>query len=138
MFLLGVPLLILPFAIYNIVVFLLPGFSWTMEVIRFPLASGGDFAITAGDLMIAGSILILLVEMLKAARLSRRSIMDHLLSMVLFIGMLVEFLLVKQVASSTFFLLLVISFVDVMGGFSISVRAAQRDISFTGPDTHSI
>jgi hypothetical protein len=138
MFLLGVPLLILPFAIYNIIVFLLPGFSWTMEVVRFPLASGGDFAIMAGDLMIAGSILILLVEMLKAARLSRRSIMDHLLSMVLFIGMLVEFLLVKQVASSTFFLLLVISFVDVMGGFSISVRAAQRDISFTGPDTHSI
>jgi hypothetical protein len=138
MFLLGVPLLILPFAIYNIIVFLLPGFSWTMEVVRFPLASGGDFAIMAGDLMIAGSILILLVEMLKAARLSRRSIMDHLLSMVLFIGMLVEFLLVKQVASSTFFLLLVISFVDVMGGFYISVRAAQRDISFTGPDTHSI
>jgi hypothetical protein len=138
MFLLGVPLLLLPFAIYNIVVFLLPGFSWTMEVVRFPLASGGDFAITAGDLMIAGSILILLVEMLKAARLSRRSVIDHLLSMVLFVGMLIEFLLVKQVASSTFFLLLVISFVDVMGGFSISVRAAQRDISFTGPDTHSI
>jgi hypothetical protein len=138
MFLLGVPLLILPFAIYNIVVFLLPGFSWTTEIVRFPLASGGDFAITAGDLMIAGSILILLVEMLKAARLSRRSVIDHLLSMILFVGMLIEFLLVKQVASSTFFLLLVISFVDVMGGFSISVRAAQRDISFTGPDTHSL
>jgi hypothetical protein len=45
---------------------------------------------------------------------------------------------VKQAASSTFFLLLVISFVDVMGGFAISVRAAQRDISFSGPDNHSI
>jgi hypothetical protein len=109
-----------------------------MEVLRFPLASGGEFGITAGDLMIAGSILILLVEMLKAARLSRRSIIDHLLSMVLFVGMLIEFLLVKQAASSTFFLLLVISFVDVMGGFAISVRAAQRDISFTGADSHSL
>jgi hypothetical protein len=76
--------------------------------------------------------------MLKAARLSRRSIIDHLLSMVLFVGMLIEFLLVKQAASSTFFLLLVISFVDVMGGFAISVRAAQRDISFSGPDSHSL
>jgi hypothetical protein len=138
MFLLGVPLLIFSFAIYNIVEFILPGFSWSMEVLRFPLASGGDFAITAGDLIVAGSILILLVEMLKAARLSRRSIIDHLLSMVLFVGMLIEFLLVKQAASSTFFLLLVISFVDVMGGFAISVRAAQRDISFSGPDNHSI
>ena len=138
MFLLGVPLLIIPFAIYNIVVFILPGFAWSMEVLRFPLASGGEFAVSAGDLMIAGSILILLVEMLKAARLSRRSVMDHLLSMVLFVGMLIEFLLVKQAASSTFFLLLVISFVDVMGGFAISVRAAQRDISFSGPDSHSL
>jgi hypothetical protein len=138
MFLLGVPLLIISFAIYNIVVFILPGFAWSVEVLRFPLASGGEFAVSAGDLMIAGSILILLVEMLKAARLSRRSIMDHLLSIVLFVGMLIEFLLVKQAASSTFFLLLVISFVDVMGGFAISVRAAQRDISFTGADNHSL
>jgi hypothetical protein len=139
MFLLGVPLLIFPFAIYNIVEFLLSGFSWSMEILRFPLASGGEFAVTAGDLMIAGSILILLVEMLKAARLSRRSIIDHLLSMVLFVGMLIEFLLVKQAASSTFFLLLVISFVDVMGGFAISIRASQRDISFSGSDNlHSI
>jgi hypothetical protein len=138
MFLLGVPLLIISFAIYNIVVFILPGFAWSMEVLRFPLASGGEFSITAGDLMIAGSILILLVEMLKAARLSRRSIIDHLLSMVLFVGMLIEFLLVKQAATSTFFLLLVISFVDVMGGFAISVRAAQRDISCTGADNHSL
>jgi hypothetical protein len=138
MFLLGVPLLILPFAIYNIVVFLLPGFSWTTEIVRFPLASGGDFAITAGDLMIAGSILILLVEMLKAARLSRRSVIDHLLSMILFVGMLIEFLLVKQVASSTFFLLLVISFVDVMGGLAVGNRA-RRDESLSGSDNlHSV
>jgi hypothetical protein len=138
MFLLGVPLLIIPFAIYNMVEFILPGFSWAMEVFRFPLASGSDFAVSASDLIIAFSILILLVEMLKAARLTRRNIVDHLLSMVLFVAMLVEFLLVKQIASSTFFLLLVISFVDVMGGFSISIRAAQRDISLSGADSHSL
>ena len=51
------------------------------------------------------------------------------LSTLLFIGMVVEFLLVKQAASGTFFLLLVISFVDVVGGFTITIRTAQRDIS---------
>jgi hypothetical protein len=37
---------------------------------------------------------------------------------------------VKAVVSSTFFLLLVISFVDVAGGFAVSIRAAvaRRDI----------
>src|ERR1700681_841248 len=67
MFLLGVPLLIFPFAIYNIVEFMLPGFAWSMEVLRFQLPSGADCAITAGDAMVAGSILLLIIEMLKAA-----------------------------------------------------------------------
>ena len=89
--------------------------------------------------MVAGSILLLILEMLKAARLSRRGVIDHLLSMVLFAGMVSEFLLVKQAATSTFLLLLVISFVDVMGGFAVGGRAAQRDDSFSGSDNlHSV
>jgi hypothetical protein len=134
MFLLGVPLLILSFAIYNIVAFLLTGFSWSAEIAQFKLASGSDFHVTAGDLIVGGSILILLIEMVKAARLSRRSIIDHILSMVLFVAMLIEFLLVPQAGTATFLLLLVISFVDVTGGFAVSIRAAQRDISFSGAD----
>jgi hypothetical protein len=77
--------------------------------------------------------------MLKAARLSRRGAVDHLLSMVLFAGMVSEFLLVKQVATTTFLLMLVVSFVDVMGGFALGGRAARRDESFSGSDNlHSV
>jgi hypothetical protein len=132
MFMLGVPLLILAFAIYNIVAFLLPGTSWSEALLRFHMMSGGEWSLSAGDLMVAGSILILLIELVKSARIARRTIIDHILSMVLFVGMLVEFLMVPQAASATFFLLLIISFVDVAGGFAISIRAAQRDVSFTG------
>jgi hypothetical protein len=48
--------------------------------------------------------------------------------MVLFIAMLVEFLLVKQAGTSTFFLLMITSLVDVIAGFTVSVRTAQRDM----------
>jgi hypothetical protein len=113
-------------------VFLMPGFSWSGELWHFRMMSGGEWGIGPGDLMIAGSIGILLIEMLKTARMSRRTIIDHLLSLILFIGMLVEFLLVKEVASITFFLMLVISFVDVTGGFAVSIRTTQRDISVNG------
>ena len=135
MFLLGVPLLIFSFAIYNIVAFLMHGFSWSMEVVQFRLASGGMIVINPSDLIVGGSILILLIEMVKAARLSRRSVVDHILSMVLFVLMLIEFLLVPEAGTATFLLLLVISFVDVTGGFAVSIRAAQRDISFSGADS---
>ena len=132
MFILGVPLLIFAFAIYNMVAFLLPGTNWNEALVRFSMVSGAPWSLSIGDLMVAGSIFILLIELMKSARIARRSIIDHILSLILFIGMLVEFLLVPQAATATFFLLLVISFVDVAGGFAISVQAAQRSIGFTG------
>ena len=124
MYLLGFPLLVIPFAIYNMVVFLTPGVLWTNEVVRVHMLSG--------ELLLVFSIMVLLVEMMKSTRLSTRTIIDHTLSTILFIGMIVEFLLVRQAATGTFFLLLVISFVDVVGGFIITIRTATRDISVEG------
>jgi hypothetical protein len=46
--------------------------------------------------------------------------------------MIVEFILVKQAATATFFLLLVVSFIDVLGGFAITLRSAQRDLTVEG------
>ena len=131
MFPIGVPLLVFPFAIYNLVVFLMPGFSWTNEIWHVYMISGGEWGITPSDAIVAGSVVILLIDMLKSARRTgRRTILDNVLSMVLFVGMLIEFMTVKAVVSSTFFLLLVISFVDVAASFGVSVRAAvaRRDI----------
>jgi len=75
------------------------------------------------------SIIVLLgIEVVKATRMGIRGLMDHILSMVLFIVMLVEFLLVARAGTSTFFILMVISLVDVLAGFIITARTAQRDI----------
>jgi len=128
MFVLGFPLLLIPFAIYNIIVFLTPGVSWTATVTTVHMASGQDWVLTWEDLLIAFSILLLLIEILKATRMGMRSIMDHVLSLILFIGMLVEFLLVKQAGTSTFFLLMIICLVDVLGGFIIGIRSSQRQV----------
>jgi hypothetical protein len=121
----GVPLLIISLAIYNIFVFLMPGFVWTDEIAHFRMKSEGEWGLTAGDLMVAGSILILAVEMVRAGR-GGRSIVDHILSTLLFVGMMAEFVLVKEAASTTFFLLVLISFVDVTGGFATGIRKVHR------------
>jgi hypothetical protein len=92
------------------------------------MMSGATWTLTVGELLLALSLLILFIELVKASRISTRSLIDHLLSTLLFIGMLVEFLLVKQAATATFFLLLVISFVDAIGGYTITMRAAQRNV----------
>ena len=136
MFLVGFPLLLIPFAIYNMIAFLLPGIGWTQEIVYIHMVSGADWTFKPGELLISIGAVVLFFEMLKATRLSTRTIVDHVLSPLLFIGMIVEFLLVKQAASGTFFLLLVISFVDVAGGFTITIRTAQRDITVEEPERH--
>ena len=128
MYLIGFPLLVIPFAIYNMIAFLMPGLNWTDKIATIHLMSGQDWTVTTEDVLIAFAILLLAGEIMKATRISTRSIVDHILSLVLFIAMLVEFLLVKQAGSSTFFILMVTSIVDVVAGFTVTTRTAQRDL----------
>jgi hypothetical protein len=132
MFMLGFPLLLVPFAIYNIVAFLMPGVTWTGAVTTVHMVSGADWSMSAGDVLITLAMLLLFGEIMKSTRIGIRTVVDHALSLVLFLGMLVEFLLVKQAATATFFLLLAVSFIDVLGGFAVTLRSAQRDLTVEG------
>jgi hypothetical protein len=136
MSLIGFPLLLIPFAIYNIVAFLMPGVSWTGTLTSVHMVSGGEWTMSAGDILVTLSILLLTGEVLKSTRIGIRTVLDHALSLIVFLAMLVEFLLVKQAASGTFFLLVVISFVDVLGGFAVTLRSAQRDLTVEGTLPH--
>jgi hypothetical protein len=132
MFLIGFPLLLVPFAIYNIVVFLMPGVKFSDPLFSIPMLSKAELAVSASDLLLVFSILILFVEIVKATRMGSRSIVDHVLSLILFLVMLAEFMIVPQAATSTFLLLCTISFVDVIGGFAVTIRSSQRDIALEG------
>jgi hypothetical protein len=128
MYLIGFPLLVITFAIYNMIAFLTPGLTWTANVVTIHLVSGQAWTVTPEDIILAFAILLLGVEVIKATRMGIRGLMEHILSMVLFIAMLVEFLLVARAGTSTFFILMIISLVDVLAGFIITARTAQRDI----------
>ena len=134
MFALGFPLLLIPFAIYNMIAFLTPGVSWTSPVTTVHMMSGQDWVLTWEDILLAFAIFLLWIELIKATRASTRSIMDHVLAMALFIGMLVEFLLVQRAATSTFFLLMAIALVDVLAGFIVGMRSATRQIEVERSD----
>jgi len=123
------PLFLISFAIYNMVVFLTPGVSWSGTVLSVPMQSGATWTISAGDCLIALSLVFLFFEVLKATRSYARTIIDHMLSTLVFICALIEFLLVKEAATSVFATLLLISLVDVIGGWVVSMGAARRDIS---------
>jgi hypothetical protein len=133
MFVLGFPLLLLPFAIYNMIAFLTPGVSWTDPVTAVHMMSGQDWVPTWGDMLLAFSVFLLWVEIIKSVRIGTRSVMDHILAMALFIVMLVEFLLAPRAGTSTFFLLTVFALFDVLAGFIVGLRRPPRRIEVEGP-----
>ncbi|MEO0327800.1 MAG: hypothetical protein AAF217_04300 [Pseudomonadota bacterium] len=129
----NVPLLIVPFIVYNIQIFVGGGIdTWSSEVISLSMISGQVWVMSMGDLMITLGLFLLFFEIIKATRIGANTIIDHLLSTFVFIAYLVEFLLVPQAAHSVFFILMMIALVDVLAGFSISIRAATRDVNI-GP-----
>ena len=130
----SVPLLIVPFILFNLgLAGMLGGGTatpWDQVLFNLPMMSGGSFSMTLGDLLVLVALLLLFVEILKATRTSNASVVDHLLSIFVFVAFLVEFLLVEGAATSVFFILMTVAFVDVLAGFAVSLRSAGRDVNF--------
>lgn len=121
-----VPLLIIPFALYNIIVFLTPGLEWNAVLWQVTLHSGALWQITTADAFVAFALLFLLFEILKSARINSRSFIDHSLSALILLAALAEFLMVQRAATSTFALMLCIMVLDVVAGITASMRAPRR------------
>lgn len=120
------PLLLLVVIAFNGFVFLTNGVL-DAEIFRLTMMSGGEWIFTYSDLFILAALLLLFIEMIKATRTDSTSLIDHALSTLVFIGCLIEFLLVSQAAHSTFFIITMITLVDVVAGYSITITAARRD-----------
>src|SRR5947209_15410767 len=101
----GFPLLLIPLAIFNIIVWLMPGVSLTETLVALPLLSGARWPVTLSDCLVTLGILMLLFEVIKGARPGAKYLTDHLLSLIILGGAVAEFLLWPRFANSTFFLL---------------------------------
>jgi len=118
----GFPLLLIPLAIYNIIVFLMPGVSFADPLLTVTLMSGAGWPVTLSDMLLALGILLLLLEVIKGARPGAKYLTDHLLSLVVFGAAAAEFLLWPRFASSTYCLLALLALVDFLSGIALRTR----------------
>src|SRR6266568_3433408 len=123
MYLIAFPLLLVPFALYNMVAFLLD-LSFGDTLLDIPLLSGRTMPVSTGDFLMVLGILLLYLEFLKVT-LRRKPVTDHMLSLILLGGMAIELLAVPKAQTSPFLILLALSFVDVVGGFSLAPRTRR-------------
>jgi hypothetical protein len=127
------PLLLIPLIAYNFFAFLFMGgnpAAWAeTQLLNIPMVSGAPWALTAGDLMLVAGLICLFFEVLKSTNTGRSSVIEHMLSTVVFIIFLVEFLLVGAASSSVFFILMMMAIFDVVAGFTVSITGAGRDVT---------
>ena len=124
-----IPLLGVLWLVYNAI--LLVGVSSVLDrsVSSVALPSGAIWTMRGGDVLVALGLLALYVEMLKATRTGTSSVIEHSLSVIVFVLFLVEFIVVPGAGTATFLLLGMMALLDVIAGFSISIFAARRDLA---------
>ena len=96
------------------------------------MLNGHTWTFSWGDLTILLLLVMLFVELLKATYTSSTSLLDHGLSMLVFVVCLIEFLMVRQAQTSVFFFIVVATLIDVIAGYTIGIRVARRDLSIGG------
>ena len=147
------PLLLLPILLYGIVYLIcwgiygsgfftneyqlpgsgnvLRGMDWFLETQGFtiPMFSGDAWFVNIGDMFLFVSIVLLFVEIVKAGNISPTTLINHALSMLVFVIGLVLFITTIGFSNSVFGLILMMLLVDVIAGNVITNMAARRDLA---------
>ena len=146
------PLLVIPVALYNLLAL---GFGGAVETVNaqgelvratsapilnllngpfmpLPMISGVDWMLTKGDAILLLAIVFLFLEILKSTSTGTSTIINHAISMMLFIVCLIQFLLLPNFATSTFFILMSMALLDVLAGVVVTIVSARRDFGVAG------
>jgi hypothetical protein len=123
------PFLIVVILVYNLIVFV-SATALDEAVFSVPMISRAVMTVTVGDLVILLGLVVLFIEVLKSARSTTATILDHMMSTAVFIVALVEFLIVREAGTAVFLILTTICLIDVVAGYTVSIRTARRDIAF--------
>ena len=131
------PLLLLAIIFYNLLatvhMFAASGTDHLLQTgVALPMFSGAQWTFSIGDLVVVVGLCLLFVEVVKATRTTAVEVLNHALSMLVFVAALVEFLVLPAFATSPFFFLVIMTMFDVVAGFTISIVAAKRDLGVPG------
>lgn len=131
------PLLAIPVIIYNMMALTASGEDINgVSAMAISLADPtrgmpvfGFWRVTSGDILIILSMGFFFVEILKSTSTGSSTIANHAVSMLVFIVCLIEFLLLKNFQTSVFFILTIMTLLDVLAGVVVTIISARRDFT---------
>jgi len=125
-YILIIPLFLFVLLMYDAMIF--TGIDMTGQLFSLHLISGASWSLAVGDALLILGVTVLYIELLKSTNSQTITIIEHILSMLVFIGFLVEFIVIQGAATTIFVILMLMSLLDVVAGFTITVSTARRDI----------
>jgi len=114
---------------YNILAFAGEQSALNLVIFTSTLISGAVISLSVENILIMIGIFCLYFDILKSTRNSSASIIGHVLSMLVFVIFLIEYITVKPLGTASFLILTIMSMTDVIAGFTVSISAARRDIT---------
>jgi len=89
------------------------------------------FYVSTKDVFIIVGILFLFIEIYKAAAPGPYNLSEIIISFLVAVAYLAIFLIWDKAHNVTFFILMLMSFLDAIGGFVIAINVAKKDISIS-------
>jgi len=135
------PKMLIAVLIYNVLIFSGGAMGHAADALlaqNFPVTvfSGDVWKISLSDGLVALSLVLLFIEIIKATRTSRREILNHALSTLTLMAAVAEFIAVKGFGTSTFFLITLMCLFDVVAGYTVSIVTARRDLAMVPPEAN--
>lgn len=146
------PLLVIPVVLYNLMAMAFGGPVQSVDAsgqlidaqmapmagllnerfLGLPMISGVQWVLTKGDAIVLLAVIFLFLEILKSTSTGTATIINHGISLLIFILCLVQFLLMPNFATSTFFILTAMTLLDVLAGVIVTIVSARRDFGVAG------
>ena len=119
----SIPLLIIPFAVYNFLVYAQIEF---IDKKFFDLTSTS--ALTGGGLIVLGAVVLLCIDIIKTAVFARGSVAEQLLSIALLLACSIQAVIWPEVRTEWYVLLLALQATDVVASLVVSLQAKGKDV----------
>lgn len=126
----SIPLLFIILVIYNVIALIFGAQTQEMlnrVIISHTMNTGALFALNVNDLLIISGIFLLYFEIFKSTSSLNATIFDHVLSLLVFLAFLLEFIFVAHLTCAAFLIVGMMSLLDVVAGLTVSITAARRD-----------
>jgi hypothetical protein len=124
------PLMIIPVIAYAAIAYTV-GADMSVGVFTVPMVNG-QLDLSMGDLLIILGMFMLFVELVKSAGSGTATIINHGLSMAVFVIAMALFLLNGTFGTAAFFLITLMTLMDTVAGFVVTIVAARRDLAVGG------